>query len=108
VKHLRILIPLFALLNSPTLAQEQGRVVTELPDGSIIAAGKWSKTIAGPAEIPFGVTFASAPLVVVSPNFVSPVGGVETIGRIDRDKFQVNSTNLAPGFFINWIAIGKK
>lgn len=108
MKHLKVLVLFFVMFNSPTIAQEQGRMVTELSDGSIIAAGKWLKTSAGPVEIPFGVTFAASPFVVVSPNFVSPVGGVETIGKVDRDKFQVNSTNLAPGFFISWIAVGRK
>jgi hypothetical protein len=101
-------LPLKSIVIARMGAQEQGQMVTELPDGSILAAGKWTKTAPGTVEIPFGVTFADPPFVVVSPNFSSQVAGVETVEKIDRDKFRVSSANFAPGFSISWIALGKK
>lgn len=101
-------LPLKSVVVARMMAEEQIQTVTELPDGSVFAAGKWVKTTSDTVEIPFGVTFASPPFVVVTPNFSRYVEGVETVGQIDRDKFQVNGANFTPGFSINWIAVGKK
>lgn len=59
-------------------------------------------------EIPFGVTFKTPPVVVVSSFWLKndDVGHAETITGVSTSGFRVTSQNKGPDFYISWIAIG--
>jgi hypothetical protein len=88
--------------------QARPNAITDLPGGQLMVAGIWLKAASGSVDIPFGTTFSDQPIVVVSPNYTSGVGSIETVTRVDKDKFQVTSANAASNFYVSWIAVGKK
>lgn len=104
-------IALCFVLAGPGLAsaqQQAAPIVTELAGGQVIASGYALKSTTGAIDIPFGTTFADRPNVVVSPLWVAEVGGIETITRVNRDRFQVTSKNAANNYFVSWVAVGRR
>jgi len=96
-------------MNTATLESTSHKTSSELPGGQVIAAGKILKAAGGIIEVPFGMTFAEPPFVVVSSNWPNGVvGSIETIHNVERDRFQVNSANAAQNYYVSWIATGKK
>ena len=96
-------------MNIATLESKSSKTTSELPGGQAIAAGRILKAATGTIEIPFGMTFAEPPFVVVSSNWANGVvGSIETIQNVERDRFQVNSANAAQNYYVSWIATGKK
>jgi hypothetical protein len=82
----------------------------ELADSTVIIRGRLQRRAHGPIEIPFGHTFADPDGVVVtiSPNSFVQAGFIETVIRIEADKFTVDSLNAHPtSYYLNWIAIGR-
>ncbi len=96
-------------LNTSALSQEISHSQVQLPDGSVLISGKWKKTGIGSVDIPFKYTFkdVNSIVVVVSPSYPSPVGGIETVSKVQADSFQVTSGNAAAEFVLNWMATGK-
>jgi hypothetical protein len=109
MKIIAIATSLVLATTSLSFAQEaRPNAVTDLPNGQTLVAGKWLKAAGGGVDIPFGMNFSEPPIVVVSPNWTAQVGYIDTITRVDKDKFQVTSANAAGNFYISWIAVGKK
>lgn len=100
-------IPLTVVLSvcslSPVYAQQREVMTLSFSDNQVMAAGKWLKAAAGTVEIPFGMTFAAPPIVVIFPNWTGEVGGRETIIKV-----QVSSGNAAGNYHVSWIAVGRK
>jgi hypothetical protein len=94
-------------LSTPAFSEETQRILSTLTDGTTIISGQWRKQAAGPIDIPFNHTFSSPPVVVVTSVWHAGVGSIETVTRVDSDRFQVNSGNAAADYFVNWIAMGK-
>ena len=96
-------------LTASAFSQEIFRSETRLPDGTVLIYGKWKKPAIGPIDIPFNYSFkdVNSIVVVVSPNYRSGVGGIETISSVQSDRFQVTSGNAAPEYFVSWMATGK-
>jgi hypothetical protein len=92
---------------SSVQAQETARTTSVLPDGMQIISGSWRKAATGKIDIPFGATFSSLPIVVVSSIYPAHVG-TETIVEVKPDRFTVTSPYAADNYFVNWFAMGKK
>jgi hypothetical protein len=88
--------------------QAHPNIVTQMPDGQLIVAGKWLKPSQGPIDIPFMATFSEPPVVVVTSNWTAQVAYIDTVTRVDKDRFQVTSQNAANNYYVSWVAVGRK
>ena len=96
-------------LIGPASSQKSQQIQpTDLGAGQVIVAGKWRKAAPGPVDIPFGITFSEPPIVMLTPYWSNGVGFIDTVTRVDRDRFQVTSGNNADNYFVGWMAIGKR
>src|SRR3982751_4956950 len=83
----------------PALSQKSQQLQpSEVGAGQVIVAGKWRKAAPGSVDIPFGMTFSEPPIVMLTPYWSSGVGYIDTVTRVERDRFQVTSRNNADDY----------
>jgi hypothetical protein len=69
-----------------------------------IQAGSNNKT-GRTLRVNFATPFTTTPIVVITPNWpTAGVGYAETVTGVDVNGFSVTANNLAPNYWINWIA----
>ena len=89
-------------------AQDVTRQAVLLPDGRCMITAITPKTVQGTIVIPFGTTFKTAPIVMVSQVWIGggSLSAPETVTAISIDQFSDTSTAAAGNYYVSWIAIG--
>jgi hypothetical protein len=102
-------LTILSLLTGPLRAQEISNAATTLPDGSTLISGKWAKKVGGSTIILFHHRFTDVDSIgiILTPNHTGAVVFVETVTRVEADRFQITSDNSAPDYVVNWLAVGK-
>jgi len=68
-----------------------------------------AKTVQGTITVPFGMTFKTAPVVVVSQVWIGgrSLSAPEAVTAVSVDQFSDTSDSAAGDYFVSWIAIGE-
>jgi hypothetical protein len=109
MKPLMIGFAAATLLASSASAQDAARYAVALPHGKCMIVGMTPKLSSGYAFISFGVTFKTAPVVVVTPDWIGSVhtvGSIETVTDIGLDHFTDLSANGTSDYYVSWQAVG--
>jgi hypothetical protein len=80
-----------------------------LAGNTLIQSGSYQKSATGQYTVDFSQSYASSPVVVLTPFWNgqnSNVGYVETLDTISSSGFTASSSNYASNYFVEWIAIG--